>query len=177
MQSVQPILLNLDTDWRRFGWTTCTATVQKILFPIAGTILLHRNNEEHSTYMIIPKKIISTNFWFNLYNYNSWLHEVQVTVVADEVCDPILPSEICAGSMNIFEAPCLGDDGGPLVVGDPNVNNNGLTIAGIIHFNDCNSVETYTKVSMFRDWICCSTSFNNQTLIRSTITIISCNKI
>ena len=87
------------------------------------------------------------------YNYNSWLHELQVTVVANEVCDPILPSEICAGSMNIAEAPCLGDDGGPLVVSDPNVNNNGMTIAGIIHFNDCNLVETYTKVSMFRDWI------------------------
>ena len=85
--------------------------------------------------------------------YNSWLQEVQVTVVPDEVCDPILPSEICAGSMNIFEAPCLGDNGGPLVVSDPNVNNNGLTLAGIIHYDDCYSVETYTKVSMFRDWI------------------------
>ena len=87
---------------------------------------------------------------FNL-NYNSWLHEVQVTVVADEECDQISPSEICAGSMNILEAPCVGDYGGPLVVRDPNVNNNGLTLAGIIHFNDCNLVETYTKVSMFRE--------------------------
>ena len=86
-------------------------------------------------------------------NYNSWLQEVQVTVVPDEVCDPILPSEICAGSINIYEAPCLGDDGGPLVVNDTNVNNNGLTLVGIIHYIDCYSVETYTKVSMFRDWI------------------------
>ena len=83
--------------------------------------------------------------------YNSWLQEVQVNVVADEECDPISPSEICAGSVNIDEAPCLGDDGGPLVVSDPNVNNNGLTLAGIINFNDCYSVETYTKVSLFRD--------------------------
>ena len=86
-------------------------------------------------------------------NYNSWLQELQVTVVPGEVCDPILPSEICAGSINIYEAPCLGDDGGPLVVSDPNLNNNGLTLAGIIHYIDCNLVETYTKVSMFRDWI------------------------
>ena len=85
--------------------------------------------------------------------YNSWLHEVQVTVVADEECDPISPSEICAGSMNVYEAPCVGDDGGPLVVSDSNVNNHGLTVAGIIHYNDCYSIETYTKVSMFRDWI------------------------
>ena len=84
---------------------------------------------------------------------NSWLHEVQVTVVADVECDQISPSEICAGSMNINEAPCVGDNGGPLVVRDANVNNNGLTLAGIIHNNDCYSVETYTKVSMFRDWI------------------------
>ena len=87
------------------------------------------------------------------FNYNSWLHEVQVTVVADEVCDPISPSEICAGSMNTFKVPCVGDNGGPLVVSDTNVNNNGLTLVGIIHYNDCYSVETYTKVSMFRDWI------------------------
>ena len=78
---------------------------------------------------------------------------MQVTVVADEVCDPISPSEICAGSIDIDEAPCVGDNGGPLVVRDANVNNNGLTLAGITHNNDCYSVETYTKVSMFRDWI------------------------
>ena len=88
-----------------------------------------------------------------LSGYNSWLQEVQVNVVADEECDPISSSEICAGSMNIDEAPCVGDDGGPLVVIDPNVNNNGLTLAGITHNNDCYSVETFTKVSMFRDWI------------------------
>ena len=86
-------------------------------------------------------------------NYNSWLHEAQVTVVADEECYPISPSEICAGSTNLVGAPCVGDDGGPLVVSDPNVNNNGFTVAGIIHYNDCFFVETYTKVSMFRDWI------------------------
>ena len=39
--------------------------------------------------------------------YNSWLQEVQVSVVADEECDPISPSEICAGSVNIVEAPKL----------------------------------------------------------------------
>ena len=49
--------------------------------------------------------------------------------------------------------PCVWDNGGPLVVSDPNVNNNGLTLAGVIHYNDCYSVETYTKVSMFRNWI------------------------
>ena len=87
------------------------------------------------------------------FNYNSWLHELHVTVVADEVCDPISPSEICTGSIDVDEAPCVGDNGGPLVVRDSNVNNNGLTLAGIIHNNDCYSVETYTKVSMFRDWI------------------------
>ena len=91
--------------------------------------------------------------WNGVSGYNSWLHELQVTVVADEQCDPISQSEICAGSLNIDEAPCLGDNGGPLVVSDPNVNNNGLTLAGIVHYNDCNLVETYTKVSMFRDWI------------------------
>ena len=86
-------------------------------------------------------------------NYNSWLHEAQLSVVSEEECDPISPGEIYAGSTNIDEAPCVGDNGGPLVVSDTNVNNNGLTLAGIIHNNDCYSVETYTKVSMFRDWI------------------------
>ena len=85
--------------------------------------------------------------------YNSWLHEAQVTVVAEEECYPISLSEICAGSTNLVGAPCVGDDGGPLVVSDSNVNNHGLTVAGIIHYNDCYSIETYTKVSMFRDWI------------------------
>ena len=85
---------------------------------------------------------------------NSWLHEVQVTVFADEECYPTLTqSEICAGVLEGSEAPCWGDWGGPLVVSDPNVNNNGLTIAGISFPIFCNSVQTYTKVSMFRDWI------------------------
>ena len=85
--------------------------------------------------------------------YNSWLHEVQVTVFADEECEDITSTQLCAGVMEGDEAPCVGDDGGPLVVSDPNVNNNGLTIAGIIFYEDCNLVETYTKVSMFTDWI------------------------
>ena len=87
--------------------------------------------------------------------FNSWLHELQVTVFADEECDPSpTSSQLCAGVLEGSEAPCVGDDGGPLVVSDPNVNNNGLTLAGIVGFdNDCNSLQTYTKVSMFRDWI------------------------
>ena len=85
-------------------------------------------------------------------DYNSWLHEIQVTVFADEECDQITPSQLCAGVLEGSEAPCAGDDGGPLVVSDPNVNNNGLTIAGIVGFG-CNSVQTYTKVSLFRNWI------------------------
>ena len=87
-------------------------------------------------------------------NSSSWLHEIQVTVFADEECDQITPSELCAGVLEGSEAPCVGDDGGPLVVSDPNVNNNGLTIAGIVGFDfGCNSVQTYTKVSLFRNWI------------------------
>ena len=81
---------------------------------------------------------------------NSWLHEVQVTVFDDCL---ITPSELCAGAEQGSEAPCLRDDGGPLVVGDPNVNNNGLTLIGIVGYTDCSSVQTYTKVSMFIDWI------------------------
>ena len=69
------------------------------------------------------------------------------------MCFSISPTEICAGSLNIHEAPCVGDNGGPLAVRDPNVKNTVLTLAGIIDYNDCYSVETYTKVSLFRDWI------------------------
>ena len=102
-------------------------------------------------------------------DYNSWLHEVDVTILEDEECydDSFIhhydenyyseygvhSSQLCAGVLEGSEAPCYGDDGGPLVVSDPNVNNNGLTIAGITHYSDCNLVEAYTKVSVFTDWI------------------------
>ena len=84
---------------------------------------------------------------------NSHFRAKSVLAISEEECDPISPGEIYAGSTNIDEAPCVGDNGGPLVVSDTNVNNNGLTLGGIIHYNDCYSIETYTKVSMFRDWI------------------------
>ena len=102
-------------------------------------------------------------------DYNSWLHEVDVTILEDEECDNdddiyyydenddykyrVHSSQLCAGVLEGSEAPCYGDDGGPLVVSDPNVNNNGLTIAGIVDYSDCNLVEAYTKVSVFTDWI------------------------
>ena len=86
--------------------------------------------------------------------FNSWLQEVQVTVFPDEECASIASSEICAGTLEGSEAPCYGegDRGGPLVVSDPS-NNYGLTLAGIIDKDVCNVVETYTKVSVFTDWI------------------------
>ena len=85
-------------------------------------------------------------------DYNSWLHEIQVTVFADEECDQITPSQLCAGVLEGSEAPCIGDNGGPLVVSDPNVNNNGLTIVGIAG-SGCKSDKKYTKVFLFRNWI------------------------
>ena len=98
--------------------------------------------------------------------HNSWLHEVDITILDDEECDNdyyiyyynnyeygVLSSQLCAGVLDGNEASCFGDDGGPLVVSDPNINNNGLTIAGIVDASDCNLVEAYTKVSVFSDWI------------------------
>ena len=97
--------------------------------------------------------------------HNSWLHKADITVIEDEECDAdyyiyiynyewggqLLPSQLCAGVLDGNEASCFGDDGGPLVV--TNVNNNGLTVAGIVDASDCNLVEAYTKVSVFSDWI------------------------
>ena len=86
-------------------------------------------------------------------DYSSWLHELQATVFADEECATLTPSELCAGTQGI-EVPCFGDNGGPLLVSDSNVNNNGLTVAGIVSNPDCvNLVQTYTKVSLYYDWI------------------------
>ena len=86
--------------------------------------------------------------------YNTWLHEAQVSVVADEQCFGISPSEICAtGTLQGSEAPCLRDDGGALVINDPSINNNGLTVGGIISVEDCYEGETYTRVSFFVNWI------------------------
>ena len=86
-------------------------------------------------------------------DYSSWLHELQATVFADEECATLTPSELCAGTQG-SEVPCFGDNGGPLLVSDSNVNNNGLTLAGIVSNPDCvNLVQTYTKVSLYYDWI------------------------
>ena len=67
-----------------------------------------------------------------IYDYNSWLHEVQVTDYTNtQYCtNNIHWSEICAGVLVGIEAACWGDDGSPLVVRDP-ANNNGLTLAGV----------------------------------------------
>ena len=85
-------------------------------------------------------------------DYNSWLHEVQVTDYTRQYCNnnAIHWSEICAGVLAGIEAPCYGDNGAPLVVRDP-ANNNGLTLAGIAFSRngDCKQIETYTKVSAF----------------------------
>ena len=108
---------------------------------------------------------------FSDYNiiHNSWLHEVDVIILDDEECDDyyvnvygeygeyegsgVLSSQLCAGVLVGNKASCFGDNGGPLVVSDPNANNNGHTIAGIVSASDCNSLEAYTKVSVFSDWI------------------------
>ena len=57
----------------------------------------------------------------------SWLSELQVTVFADDQCAEVTPSELCAGVLQGNEAPCEKYDGGPLVVSDPNANNNATT--------------------------------------------------
>ena len=85
-------------------------------------------------------------------SYNSWLHEVQVTVLDDEYCAGITSSELCAGVLEGDEAPCDQDDGGPLVLSDDD-NNQGLTLVGIIFYDDCRFAETYVKVPLFSDWI------------------------
>ena len=73
------------------------------------------------------------------YLHNSWLNEVDVTILEDEECDDdyyiyyydyenydyeygVHSSQLCAGVLEGSEAPCFGDNGGPLVVSDPNVN-------------------------------------------------------
>ena len=87
-------------------------------------------------------------------DFNSWLHEVQLTDYTRQRCNGIPNYQICAGVLVGIEAPCWGDDGAPLVVNDP-ANNNGLTIAGITFYRDgnCQGLETYTKVSYFVNWI------------------------
>lgn len=97
--------------------------------------------------------------------YSSWLHEADITILADEECDNVTTDKLCAGVKQGNEGPCVGDTGGPLVVADP-ANSNKLTLtgiidAGIIHFegydidyyNNCTLVQRYTKVSVFIDWI------------------------
>ena len=112
----------------------------------------------------------SSQFFRTHQNYNSWLHEVNVIVLDDDECDDddyiyhydenddyvygVHSTQLCAGVLQGSEAPCYGDNGGPLAVSDPNVNNNGITLAGIIVYTgDCNLVEAYTKVSLYSDWI------------------------
>ena len=79
--------------------------------------------------------------------YQSWLHEITVTVLDN--CEDLGSTQICGET----DAPCTGDQGGPLVVSDPQ-NNNGLTLIGIIDFNvGCNDPATFTKVSLYTNWI------------------------
>ena len=78
--------------------------------------------------------------------YYSWLHETNVTVTdqGDE-------SQI-RGKTHGGKTLCYGDTGGPLVVSDP-ANNNGLTLAGVINDNGCDTVQTFINVSQFITWI------------------------
>ena len=88
--------------------------------------------------------VATTTGWaYNGVNgYNSWLHENYVTV-SENGDKTKLSGKIANNSA------CYGDMGGPLVVSDP-ANNNGLTLAGVSDNNDC---KTFTKVSMYTDWI------------------------
>ena len=74
--------------------------------------------------------------------YNSWLHKVSAIVTKDD------QTQIC-GKIQGNKTSCCGDTGGPLVVTDP-ANNNGLTLAGVISDNNC---DTFIKVSSFLNWI------------------------
>ena len=80
--------------------------------------------------------------------YNSWLHEHNVTITADKDCNK---AQIC-GNTSGHKYNCYGDTGGPLIVSDP-ANNYGLTLVGIVDNNDCDSVQTFTKVSLYVEWI------------------------
>ena len=77
--------------------------------------------------------------------YNSWLHKVNVRIKDGNKSQ-------MRGQIYGNNSSCYGDSGGPLVVSDP-VNNNGLTLAGIIYENDCDSDQTFIKVSQYIDWI------------------------
>ena len=80
--------------------------------------------------------------------YNSWLNEVQVTV--RECGAGAHSTQLCVSK----EAQCRRDWGGPLVVSNPNVNNNGFTIAGIVA-TGCSPFGNnyFTKSSLFTNWI------------------------
>ena len=60
-------------------------------------------------------------------------------------------NHIC-GKMNGNKPSCYGDTGGPLVVSDT-TNNNVLTLVGVLDNNDCDSIQTFTKISVYIDWI------------------------
>ena len=74
--------------------------------------------------------------------YNSWLHHNDYTI--SENSDK---TKLSVNARNI--SSCYGDMGGPLVVSDPD-NNIGLTLAGVSVNNNC---ETFTKISLYMDWI------------------------
>ena len=79
--------------------------------------------------------------------YNSWLHKVSVTVIEQD--DKGL---IFGGKIEGNKTSCCGDSGGPLVVGDL-ANKNGLTLAGVVNDKNCDTVQSFIKVSLVADWI------------------------
>ena len=86
---------------------------------------------------------IVTGWAYNgLNGYNSWLHQNDITI-SENSDKTKLSGKIRNNSR------CYADVGGPLVVSDPD-NNNGLTLAGVSDDNNC---ETFTKISLYLDWI------------------------
>ena len=94
---------------------------------------------------------ILTGWAFNGVNgFNYWLHEVNVSLIETE--NRVEEKSQMSGKIHESRFSCYGDTGGPLVVTDP-ANNDGLTLAGVMNKNDCNSVLTFSRVSMFIEWI------------------------
>ena len=93
-------------------------------------------------------------------NYPTELHEVQVPIIANTLCNDvnhyngqITSSMMCAGFEAGQKDSCQGDSGGPLVVDT----GSGWQLAGVVSWGDgCAEpgfYGVYTRVSVFTSWV------------------------